>query len=152
MGITSDIKAISLGLGNEFKAFIAKGNVVDLAVGVIIGASFGDIVKAMVADIITPLFTLFGKHGAGSALKGFESFYLGPFAIGHFINTIFSFLILAAVVFFLLVKPMNKLMASLNKKPATAAVPAPPEDVILLREIRDLLKEKQQSQQPPAVS
>jgi len=139
MSITTEVKNISFGLANEFKAFIAKGNVMDLAVGVIIGGAFGDIVKAMVTDIITPLFTLFGSNK--EALKSFDTYHLGPFAVGHFINTIFSFLILAAVVFFVLVKPMNKLMASILKKPAAAAAPpAPPEDVVLLREIRDLLK------------
>ena len=60
MSITGDVKKVSLGLVNEFKVFIAKGNVVDLAVGIIIGAAFGDIVKSMVKDVITPLIGIVG--------------------------------------------------------------------------------------------
>ena len=139
----TDVKSMTVGLVNEFKSFVAQGNVVDLAVGVIVGAAFGDIVKSMVKDVITPLIGLVGGK------PDFSGIHLGPIGIGNFINAVVSFLILAAVVFFVLVKPMNKLMASLNKKPGTAAVPTPPEDVVLLREIRDLLKEKQQ---PPSAS
>ena len=136
--MASNYKQNALGLVGEFKAFIAKGNVIDLAVGIIIGAAFSDIVKALVADIITPLFGLFG--GANGGMHSFQDFKLGPFAIGHFVNTVFSFLILAAVIFFLFVKPMNRLTASMTK-PAAPAPPSPtPEDVLLLREIRDLLK------------
>ena len=138
MSITGDVKKVSLGLVNEFKVFIAKGNVVDLAVGIIIGAAFGDIVKSMVKDVITPLIGMVGGK------PDFSSIHLGPIMIGNFINAIVSFLILAAVVFFVLVKPMNKLMATLIKKPDSPAAPPTPEDVILLREIRDLLKEKPQ--------
>lgn len=137
MSLATGIKAFSVGLANEFKAFISKGNVMDLAVGVIIGGAFGDIVKSMVADIITPIIGLFG-HGK----LAFADFKLGPFAIGHFINTIVSFLILAAVVFFVLVKPMNKLMAKVRKPAAPAVPPSTPEDILLLREIRDALKNK----------
>jgi large conductance mechanosensitive channel len=141
MSMIKSIKDTSFGLANEFKTFIAKGNVMDLAVGVIIGAAFGDIVKAIVADIITPLFTLF-KGAASGNVPDFSTYKLGPLLIGHFINTVFSFLVLAAVVFFLLVKPMNKLMTGLKKKEEPPA-PVTPEDVQLLREIRDLLKNKQ---------
>jgi len=138
----TEVKSITVGLVNEFKSFVSKGNVMDLAVGVIIGAAFKSIVDSMVKDVITPLIGMVGGK------PDFSSIHLGPIGIGNFINQVVGFLILAAVVFFVLVKPMNKLMASLNKKPATAAIPAPPEDVVLLREIRDLLKEKQ----PPAAS
>src|SRR5271154_2907503 len=96
MSMIAKIKDTSFGLANDFKAFIAKGNVMDLAVGVIIGAAFGDIVKSMVSDIITPLFTIFHGPAAGKPPE-FAEYKLGPFLIGHFINTIFSFLILAAV-------------------------------------------------------
>jgi len=138
-----EAKSFTVGLVNEFKTFIAKGNVVDLAVGIIIGAAFKSIVDSMVKDVITPLIGMIGGK------PDFSKIYLGPISVGNFINQVISFLILAAVVFFLIVKPMNKLMASILKKPdAAAAPPAPPEDVVLLREIRDLLKEKQ----PPASS
>ncbi len=107
----------------------------DLAVGVIIGAAFGDIVKSMVKDVITPLIGLAGGKPDFSAL------HLGPIMIGNFLNAVVSFLIMAAVVFFVLVKPMNQLMARL-KKPTPPPAPATPEDVLLLREIRDALKSK----------
>jgi len=119
---------------SEFKAFIAKGNVMDLAVGVIIGAAFGKIVDSMVKDVITPMIGMVGGQPDFSAIKA------GPILIGNFINAVVAFLILAAVVFFVLVKPMNKLMASLNKPAAPTAPPPPAADIVLLTEIRDLLK------------
>jgi large conductance mechanosensitive channel len=120
----------------EFKTFIAKGNVMDLAVGVIVGAAFGDIVKSMVKDVITPLIGLVGGK------PDFSAIHLGPLMIGSFLNAVISFLILAAVVFFVLVKPMNHLMAKMKKPEAPAAPIATPEDVLLLREIRDALKNR----------
>jgi large conductance mechanosensitive channel len=123
---------------DEFKAFILKGNVVDLAVGVVIGAGFGKVVESMVKDVITPLIGAVGGQPDFAAIK------LGPLMVGSFINAGVAFLILAAVIFFLVVKPMNVLMAMAKKKAAEApAAPAPvPEDVKLLIEIRDLLKNK----------
>jgi large conductance mechanosensitive channel len=123
---------------DEFKAFILKGNVVDLAVGVVIGAGFGKVVESMVKDVITPLIGAVGNQ------PKFDGITLGPIMIGSFINAGVAFLILAAVIFFLVVKPMNVLMALAKKKEAEApAAPAPvPEDVKLLIEIRDLLKNK----------
>lgn len=131
----------------EFKAFISKGNVMDLAVGVIIGAAFGKIVDSLVKDVIMPTIGLFGGApdfssiaiGAHEVIKAGKPSLEGGIMIGNFLNAVVSFLILAAVVFFFLVKPMNKLMASINK-PAPAAPPPTPEDVLLLREIRDSLK------------
>ncbi len=121
---------------DEFKSFILKGNVVDLAVGVVIGAGFGKVVTSMVEDVITPIIGLIGGQPNFSAIK------LGPLGLGNFINVGIAFLILAAVIFFLVVKPMNLLMAMAKKKEAEApAAPAPvPEEVKLLIEIRDLLK------------
>jgi len=91
----------------EFKEFVLRGNVVDLAVGVIIGAAFGAIVKALVADIITPLIGLPGKVDLSSL-----TFTAGnaKFLVGDFLNTVVSFIIIALVVFFLIVKPVNYLM------------------------------------------
>jgi large conductance mechanosensitive channel len=142
----------------EFKTFIAKGNVMDLAVGVIIGAAFGKIVESMVKDVIMPIIGLVGGApdfssiaiGAHQAMKNGQPvigangapLLEGGIMIGNFINAVFSFLILAAVVFFILVKPMNALMAKMRKPEAPAAPIATPEDVLLLREIRDALKSK----------
>ena len=119
----------------EFKAFITQGNVMDLAVGFIIGAAFKSVVDALVKDIITPFIGLFG------GMPNFSKLDFHGILIGDFLNTVVSFLILAAVVFFLIVKPMNKLMATIYKAAPEPPAPPTPEDVVLLREIRDLLKE-----------
>ena len=120
----------------EFKSFVLKGNVVDLAVGVVIGAGFGKVVESVVKDIITPLIGMVGGQPDFSAVS------IKSIMIGNFINAALAFLILAAVVFFLVVKPMNHLIALTMKKaeekPATQ--PPIPEDVKMLIEIRDLLK------------
>ena len=123
---------------NDFKAFILKGNVVDLAVGVVIGAAFGKVVESVVKDLITPLIGMVGGQPDFSTVK------LGPLGVGNFLNIGIAFLILAAVVFFLVVKPMNTLMALAKKKAEEKpAGPAPmPDDVKLLMEIRDLLKSR----------
>jgi large conductance mechanosensitive channel len=124
----------------EFKTFIAKGDVMDLAVGVIIGAAFKSVVDSMVKDIITPFIALVCKvvfHTQGPPNFGDISFH--GIMIGSFINAIISFLIMAAVVFFFIVKPMNHLMAKINK-PAPPPVVETPEDILLLRDIRDTLK------------
>ncbi len=133
---------------SEFRQFIARGNVVDLAVGVIMGAAFGAIVNSLVNDVVMPPI--------GSLLKGvnFSDLYIvlsgktfdsladakkagAPvIAYGNFINAVISFLIIAFVVF-LLVQQVSKLY----RKPAPPPAPAePPADVKLLTEIRDLLK------------
>ena len=149
------IKEKAFGLGNEFKTFIAKGNVMDLAVGVIIGAAFGKIVDSIVKDVIMPTIGMFAKApdfssiaiGAHKAIQpDGKEILTGGIMVGNFLNAVVAFLILAAVVFFCLVKPMNKLMASIQKPKAPDVPPPTPEDIQLLREIRDLLK----SQDPPA--
>ncbi len=97
-----------MGIAKEFRDFILRGNVVDLAVGVIIGAAFAGIVAALVADIITPLIGMFGKvdlSNLNTTING------SKFAFGHFLNSVVSFLIIAVVVFFLIVKPVNHLMS-----------------------------------------
>lgn len=101
----------------EFKKFILKGNVVDLAVGVVIGVAFGAIVTSLVSDLITPLIGAIGGQPDFSAL----SFTINnsKFMYGNFINAAISFLIIATVIFFLVVKPINALQAraSKNKTP-----------------------------------
>jgi large conductance mechanosensitive channel len=125
----------------EFKAFIMKGNVVDLAVGVVIGASFKSVVDSVVGDLITPFIGWIGGK------PDFSTVLLGPLKVGSFLNAIIAFLILAAVVFFLVVKPMNHLMERMKRKAETQPEAAPlPEDVKLLMEIRDLMKA---GQRPP---
>ena len=123
----------------EFRDFILRGNVVELAVAVIIGAAFGAIVTALAASFITPLVALIG----GKPDFGNLAFTIGgtEFPYGRFLNALISFLIIAGVVFFLVVKPMNALMARVkhDDEPASAA---PAEDVVLLTEIRDLLREQ----------
>ncbi|WP_432720026.1 large conductance mechanosensitive channel protein MscL [Jeongeupia wiesaeckerbachi] len=134
----------------EFKEFAMRGNVVDLAVGVVIGAAFGKIVDSLVKDVIMPpLGFLIGKVDfANLFLTLSEGKIPGPYAsldaaqkagavtlnIGVFFNTLISFVIVAFAIF-LVVKAMNKL-----KRDEPAAPAATPEDVQLLREIRDLLK------------
>jgi large conductance mechanosensitive channel len=103
---------------NEFKKFILRGNVVDLAVGVAIGAAFTSVVNALVRDFITPLVTaLYGGSKFSEA-----SFNIGSakFLYGDFINSIVSFLIVATVVFFLVVQPINKLTEIAIKSKDTA--------------------------------
>jgi len=117
-----------------FKKFIMRGNVLDLAVGVIIGGAFGAIVNSLVADIITPLIGMIFGAPDFSALK------LGALNIGKFINAVVSFLMVAFALYFFVVVPMNKLQEMSRRKEPEAAPAAPPEEVVLLREIRDALK------------
>ena len=102
---------LASGFGKElgcFKKFILRGNVVDLAVGIVIGAAFTGVVQALVKDIITPLIGMFG------GIPDFSSWAItvngSRFLIGDFINTLLSFLILAGVVYFLVVMPVTRLM------------------------------------------
>lgn len=119
----------------DFKKFILKGNVVDLSTGVIIGAAFTEIVKAFTAGIVTPILNQLGG-------KPDVSLRLWIFDLGVVISAALSFLITAAVVFFVIIKPMNALMELTKRKEAAtpAAPPAPGPQEILLTEIRDLLK------------
>lgn len=94
---------------NEFKAFILRGNVVDLAIAVVIGAAFSGIVTALVKDLVTPLIAAMGGQPDFSALT--FTINKSKFLYGDFINTLISFLIIAAVIFFLVIKPLNMLMA-----------------------------------------
>ena len=117
----------------EFRDFIMRGNVVELAVAVIMGAAFGKVVTSVVEDIITPLI------GAIGGQPDFSSIKAGPILLGNFINAIVGFLIIAFVVFLLIVKPMNAMMAR-TKKQAEVAPAAPSVEEKLLIEIRDAIK------------
>jgi large conductance mechanosensitive channel len=122
----------------EFREFVLRGNVVDLAIAVVIGAAFGAIVAAFVADIVTPLIAAIG----GQPDFGRLTFEINGsmFRYGHFLNAVIAFLIIAAVIFFFVVKPLNALLAR-RKAKEEPAPEAPAEDVVLLTEIRDLLRQ-----------
>ena len=135
-----------MGFASEFKAFAMKGNVVDLAVGVIIGAAFGKIVDSIVSDLIMPVVgKLFGgldfsnyfiPMAGQTATNLADARKAGAvFAYGNFITVAINFVILAFIIF-LMIKQINRLKGD---SPA-AAPPPPPEDVVLLREIRDALR------------
>jgi large conductance mechanosensitive channel len=137
----------------EFREFAMRGNVVDMAVGIIIGAAFGKIVDSLVKDVIMPpIGVLLGKVDFSNLFFVLrEGKSVGPyltveaaqkagavtFNYGMFINTVISFVIVAFAVF-LLIRAINRLRRKEEEKPA--APPAPPEEVALLREIRDALK------------
>jgi large conductance mechanosensitive channel len=132
---------------SEFKAFIARGNVLDLAVGVIIGAAFGKIVGSLTDDLIMPLISMItggtdysnkfvvlsGDVADGTTLEAARKAGANVLAYGNFITAIINFVILAFVIF-LIVRQANKAM------PPPAAAPAGPSEVDLLTEIRDALK------------
>lgn len=103
---------------NEFKKFILRGNVVDLAVGVVIGAAFNGVIQALVKDLITPIIAAIGgtKHFADASFTVHNSVFL----YGDFINTIISFLVVAAAVFFFVVQPINKLTELANRSKGTS--------------------------------
>jgi len=141
-----------MSFASEFREFAVKGNVIDLAVGVIIGGAFGKIVDSLVKDLVMPVVgRIFGGLDFSNwyiALGSPPAGYTGPqtyealtkagvplFAYGNFITVSINFLILAFIIF-VMVKQINRL-----KREAPPAPPAaPPEDVVLLREIRDALK------------
>ncbi|AOJ68559.1 MULTISPECIES: large conductance mechanosensitive channel protein MscL [Burkholderia] len=138
----------------EFKEFAVKGNVMDLAVGVIIGGAFSKIVDSVVKDLIMPVigvltggldfsnkFVLLGQipasfRGNPDSFKDLQAAGVAAFGYGSFITVLINFVILAFIIF-LMVKFINKL-----RKPEEAAPAATPEDVLLLREIRDSLKQR----------
>jgi large conductance mechanosensitive channel len=124
----------------EFRAFILRGNVVDLAVAVVIGAAFTAVVNAFVKGLVTPLIAAIGGQPNFNTLKfkinGSEFLY------GAFFNAVLAFLIVAAVIFFFVVKPLNMLAARRKAEDPTPEPEAPPEDVRLLIEIRDLLQNR----------
>jgi large conductance mechanosensitive channel len=143
-----------MGLATEFKEFAAKGNVVDLAVGVIIGAAFARIVDSMVKDLVMPVV---GRVVGGLDFSNYfitltppPAGYAGPmtyealtkagvplFAYGNFLTVALNFLILAFIIF-IMVRQINRLRRPVPAPPSAPA--APPEDTLLLREIRDALR------------
>jgi large conductance mechanosensitive channel len=138
----------------EFKDFIAKGNVMDMAVGIIIGAAFTAIVKSMVGDFINPIIGLFmggvdftnmytvlaGDVATGASLEAAREAIAAVFAYGAFIMAVINFLIIAFVVF-MLVRYVTKVKeASAKKEAVVEKAPAGPSEVDLLTEIRDALK------------
>ncbi len=142
-----------MGMMQEFKEFAVKGNVIDLAVGVIIGAAFGKIVDSVVSDLILPLvgavigkldfsnlFIVLGSVPPGTAttLDALKKAGVPVFAYGNFITVAVNFAILAFIIF-LMIKQINRLK---KEAPAAPAPVATPEDVVLLREIRDSLKNR----------
>lgn len=124
-------------LFNEFKAFLMRGNVVDLAVAVVIGTAFGAVVTSLVDDLIMPVIAMIGGEPDFSALD-FE-INNALFRYGAFITNLITFVIIAAAIFFLVVKPINMLQDRLKKEEEVEPEETPA-DILLLREIRDLLR------------
>jgi large conductance mechanosensitive channel len=118
-----------MGMIKEFRDFAMKGNIVDLAVAVVIGAAFGKIIDSMVGDIVMPIL---GKVMGNPDY--FMTMTAGGIPVGRFIQALFNFLIIAFVLF-LVIKAINA-----TKKKEVAAAPPTPEEIVLLREIRDALK------------
>lgn len=121
-----------------FRDFIMRGNVVDLAIAVVVGAAFTGIITQFTKSFIEPILKLIGGggvHGGTFVVNGVA------FDWGGFINAVINFLIVAAILYFFIVVPLNKLMALRRRGEAPdEAIAATPEDISLLREIRDLLK------------
>lgn len=124
---------------DEFKTFIAKGDVMSMAVGIIIGSAFTAIVTSLVNDVITPILGVIigGINFTGIVLSLGDA----QIMVGNFIQSVISFL-LTAFVLFLIVKTFNNFLKKKEEEPAPEEPEVPPADVQLLTEIRDLLKEK----------
>lgn len=123
-------------LVKEFRDFIMRGNVVDLAVAVVIGAAFGAVVAAFVENLLTPLIAaIFGKPDFSQLTFTING---STFRYGAFINAVVSFLLVALAVYFIVVKPYN----AYRSRKAAEETPEPAEEILLLREIRDLLRER----------
>jgi large conductance mechanosensitive channel len=126
------------GVLKEFRDFVLRGNVVELAVAFVIGAAFTQVVQGFVTSFVSPLITMFtGESGLADYRFTINS---ADFLWGAFLQVLLTFAITAAVVFFFVVKPMNLLMARMRHRDEPASG-APAEDVVLLTEIRDLLRE-----------
>jgi large conductance mechanosensitive channel len=123
-----------MGMLKEFKEFAMKGNIIDLAVAVIIGGAFGAIISSFVDDVVTPLLLTPALDAIGA--KDIGQLTWGTVKYGNFLAAVIKFIVVAFVLF-LLIKGMTKMM---KKKEAAPA--APPEEIILLREIRDSLRNR----------
>src|ERR1043166_6234349 len=123
-----------MGMLREFREFAMKGNVVDLAIAVVMGAAFAAIVSSLVDDVITPLLLTPALNAVGA--KDIGSLTWGTVKYGNFLAAIIKFIVIAFILF-LLVKGMNRIITKNETAPA-----APPEEVILLREIRDALRNR----------
>lgn len=121
----------------DFKAFLLRGNVVDLAVAVVIGAAFGEVVASMVKNMITPLIAAIGGMPDFSALT--FTINNSKFMYGEFVNSLLSFVIIAAVIFFFVVKPMNLLLSRMQRGKEAEPTPKDP-TLAVLEDIRDALK------------
>jgi large conductance mechanosensitive channel len=135
------MEGYAMSFGSDFKAFIMRGNVVDLAVAVVIGGAFGKIVSSLVADVIMPPIGLMIGGIDFSSLKWIIRNSPDPKQVvainyGTFINTIITFLIIALAIF-IVIKLLERVVPKKDVVP-----PAPPADVVLLTEIRDLLKQR----------
>ncbi len=142
-----------MGMLQEFKEFAVKGNAIDLAVGVIVGGAFGKIVDSIVGDLIMPLvsrvvgkldfsnlFVVLGDNPDKLAtLADLKKAGIPVFAYGSFLTILLNFVILAFIIF-LMVKQMNRLRKTEEAAPVEPAPEVTPEDIVLLREIRDALK------------
>ncbi|GAA0383637.1 large-conductance mechanosensitive channel protein MscL [Paenibacillus motobuensis] len=128
-----------MGILKEFKEFALKGNVLDLAVGVVIGGAFGKIVASLVSDVIMPLvgILLGGVDLSGLVLKIGEA----KLTYGVFLQTVIDFLIISAAIF-LFIKAINKFKRKEETQPAAEEAPKPSNEEVLLTEIRDLLRQQ----------
>ena len=124
-----------MGMVKEFRAFLMRGNVVDLAVAVVIGAAFGAVVVALVADLVTPLIAaIFGSPDFSNLQFTING---STFRYGAFLNALLAFVLVAAAIFFVVVKPIAAYQARVKK--GEEAPPEPSDEVKLLTEIRDAL-------------
>jgi large conductance mechanosensitive channel len=120
----------------DFKDFLLRGNVVDLAIAVVIGAAFGALVASFVANLLTPLIAaIFGEPDFSQLTFTIND---STFRYGAFINALITFLTVAVAIFFFVVKPVNALMARRNR--GEEPPPEPTEDILILRQIRDSLQ------------
>ena len=131
-------KEKSKGFIGEFKTFVLRGNVMDMAIGVIIGGAFATIVTALTDDFINPLINSIG----GAEIKGQLAIWGGQYLNwGHFLTSVINFLIMAFILF-LMLKAVNKLVEAGKKKKEEPKAPVKSDETILLEEIRDLLKKR----------
>jgi large conductance mechanosensitive channel len=123
-------------LFNEFKAFLLRGNIIELAVAFVVGAAFKVVVDSLVADLIMPIIAMIGGEPDFRSLD--FTINDAVFRYGNFITNVISFVIIGAAIFFFVVKPVNMIEA--RRKKGEEPEPEPTEEVVLLREIRDALR------------